>query len=258
LIENKPLIQWVYEQVKKVSLIKEIIVATDDKRIYDVVKNFGGKVVMTSPKHQSGTDRITEVVKNIKCDFVLNVQGDEPLVSPVTLKKIILEFKKPEIFYNKNVVVVTPVCRIKNYEEYVSSNTAKVVFDKKGFALYFSRAMIPYIREGTDCKLQNTDYKKGVSVRISFDKINFKKEKLYRHIGIYGYRKDFLLKYIKFSQSKLELLEKLEQLRILENGYKIKVVEVKEDSYPVDTREDLIKVQKLIKWKNFSLTKGKI
>ena len=236
LINGKPMIQLVYERVKKVSLINEVIVATDDKRIFDTVKTFGGKVMMTSKNHQSGTDRIAEVAKNIKCDFVLNVQGDEPLISEETLKKLILEFKKSEPCFNKYVDVVTPICRIKSYEEYVSQNTAKVVFDKNDFALYFSRAPIPFVREIADCKLQI----------INFRKINFKKEKFYRHIGIYGYRKDFLLKYVRMPQSKLELLEKLEQLRVLENGYKIKVVEVKDDSIPVDTWEDLKKVRKII------------
>ncbi|MFQ3675182.1 MAG: 3-deoxy-manno-octulosonate cytidylyltransferase [Endomicrobiia bacterium] len=242
LINKKPMIQWVYERVEKVPLIDEVIVATDDEQIFNTVKNFGGKVMMTSKKHQSGTDRIAEVVKKLKVsnnfDFILNVQGDEPLVSTKTLTKIILEYKK-----DKSIDVVTPVCRIRSYDEYVSPNTAKVVFDKNNFALYFSRSPVPFVRAIADYKLQITNFR-------NFKKIDFKKEKFYRHIGIYGYRKDFLLKYVKIPQSKLEKLEKLEQLRVLENGYKIKVVEVKDNSVPVDTWEDLKKVRKIVSEKN--------
>ncbi len=241
LIEGTPMIQWVYNRVKSVSLIDEVIVATDDRRIFDVVKKFGGEVMMTSKKHQSGTDRVAEVVIKMEqiskdYDFILNVQGDEPLISPETLKKIILEFKK-DVCVN----VITPVCRIKNYEEYISPHTAKVVFDKEGFALFFSRHAIPFIREFSNYNSPQTE---------NFFNIKFKKEKLYRHIGIYGYRKDFLLKYVKMPQSKLEKLEKLEQLRILENGYKIKVVEVKDTSVPVDTLADLEKVREIVKIKS--------
>lgn len=235
LINGKPMIQWVYERVKKVSLINETIVATDDRRIFNVVENFGGKVVITSKKHQSGTDRVAEVVKKmehdfVKYDFVLNVQGDEPLISPKTLKKLVLEFRKTKLRFNRIVDVVTPICRIKSYNEYISQNTAKVIFDKNGFALYFSRHPIPFIRD----------------IKLIKNKKFFEENKFYRHIGIYGYRKDFLLKYVQMPQSKLEKLEKLEQLRILENGYKIKVVVVRDDSVPVDTFEDLKKVRKLV------------
>jgi len=236
LIKDKPMIQWVYERVKEVSVIDEVIVATDDLRIFELVKNFGGKVMMTSKKHQSGTDRVAEVVKklnskNLKYDFILNVQGDEPLVSKETLNKLVLTYKK-----NSDVDVVTPICRIKSYDEYISTTTAKIVFDKNGYALYFSRSPIPIIRDVVDSKLNIKNFKK----------INFEKEEFYRHIGIYGYKNEFLLKYVKMAQSKLELLEKLEQLRILENGYKIKVVEVKDNSFPVDTWEDLQKIKKLV------------
>ncbi|MFN3551285.1 MAG: 3-deoxy-manno-octulosonate cytidylyltransferase, partial [Endomicrobiia bacterium] len=142
LINNKPMIQWVYENVKKCDLVDRVIVATDDERIFNIVKNFGGEVMMTSKKHKSGSDRVAEVAKKVKSEIVLNVQGDEPMVSQYILKKIILEFYK-----NKFLNVVTPICRIKYFSELFDTNFVKVVVDKNGFALYFSRSVIPFIRD---------------------------------------------------------------------------------------------------------------
>ncbi len=236
LINNKPMIQWVYENVKSCPLIEKIIVATDDERIFHAVKNFGGEVVLTSKKHRSGSDRVAEVVKNLSCDFVLNVQGDEPMVSRKILTKVILEFCK-----NKNLDVVTPVCRIYDFKDLVSPNFAKVVFTKDRFALYFTRSVVPFVRDKFSIEKNYLKISNGEQI--------VKKYKFYRHIGVYGFRKDFLLKYIKLPKSKLENLEKLEQLRILEHGYKIKVVVVQESPISVDTYEDLQMVRKILKEK---------
>lgn len=213
-IGGKPMIQLVWESSSKSKLINELYVATDDKRIFDAVGRFWGKAVMTSAKHKSGSDRIGEVVKNIKCDIVVNIQGDEPFINPLNIDKAI----KPLMQDNK-IMVSTLCTKIKNKDEINNPNVVKVVTDKKGFALYFSRHAVPF----------NRDDIKGISY--------------YKHIGLYVYRKDYLMKFIKLKPSKLELAEKLEQLRILENGERIKVVITNVDSVTIDTKEDLKKVK---------------
>jgi len=220
-IKGKPMIQHVWESSSKSKLINELYIATDDKRIFDAVGKFWGKAVMTSSKHKSGSDRIGEVVKNIKCDIVVNIQGDEPFINPLNIDKAI----KP-LMTDRNIQVSTLSTKIKNNEEIDNPNVVKVVSDKNGFALYFSRHAIPFNRENT----------KGVSY--------------YKHIGLYVYRKDFLMKFVKMKPSKLELAEKLEQLRILENGERIKVVVTNIESITVDTKEDLKKIKNLKKIPN--------
>ncbi len=216
MIHGKPMIQHVYEKCMKAKLLSEVLVATDDKRIYDAVINFGGNVVMTSKTHKSGTDRIGEAVKKIKCDIVVNIQGDEPLIDPRNIDNAIVPLIK-----DKNIHVSTLCFKISDKKEINTINVVKVVFDSTNNALYFSRSMIPFNRDNI-----KTDH--------------------YKHIGLYVYRKDYLLKLIKMKPSKLELTEKLEQLRILESGEKIKVVETKIDSHSVDTSADLRKIRKLI------------
>jgi 3-deoxy-manno-octulosonate cytidylyltransferase (CMP-KDO synthetase) len=213
-INGKPLIQHVWENSSKSKLINELFVATDDKRIFDAVNRFWGNAVMTSKKHKSGSDRIGEVVKNIKCDIVVNIQGDEPFINPLNIDKAI----KPLISDSK-IMISTLCTRIKNKDEIDNPNVVKVVTDKKGFALYFSRHAIPFDRDNT----------KGVTH--------------YKHIGLYVYRKDYLMKFVKLNPSKLELAEKLEQLRILENGERIKVAVTNIDAITVDTKEDLKKLK---------------
>lgn len=213
-INGKPMIQHVWENSSKSKLINELYVATDDKRIFDAVNAFWGNAVMTSKKHKSGSDRIGEVVKNKNCDIVVNIQGDEPFINPANIDKAIMPLVK-----DKNINVSTLCTKIKNKDEINNPNVVKVVTDKKGFALYFSRYAIPY----------NRDDVKGVSY--------------YKHIGLYVYRKDYLMKFVKMKPSKLELTEKLEQLRILENGGRIKVVITNIDSITVDTVSDLKKIK---------------
>ena len=217
MIHGKPMIQHVYERCLKAKLLNEVLVATDDKRIFDVVINFGGNVVMTSKKHKSGTDRIGEAVKNIKCDVVVNIQGDEPMIASDNIDKAIKPF-----IQDKSFNVSTLCIKISDKKEISNPNVVKVVLDSNSNALYFSRSVIPYNRDNT-------------------------KSAHHKHIGLYVYRKDYLMKLIKMKPSRLELTEKLEQLRVLESGEKIKVIETKIDSHSVDTAADLRKIRKLIK-----------
>lgn len=210
-INGKPMIQHVYESAARSKLLKRVVVATDDKRIYDAVTRFWGEAIMTSAKHKSGTDRIGEVAKNIDCDIVVNIQGDEPFIDYRNIDKAIEPLIK-----DKKINVLTLCCKITDIREINDPNVVKVVFDKDKFALKFSRKIIP---------------------SSSKTKANY-----YKHIGLYVYRKNYLLKFIKLKQTKSELAEKLEQLRILENGEKIKVVLTKIDSHSVDTRDDLVKL----------------
>lgn len=219
-INGKPMIQYVYERSMKAKLVDKVIIATDDKRIYDAVVKFGGNATMTSAKHKSGTDRIGELVnsrtgKLENCDIVVNIQGDEPFIDPTNIDKAI----RP-LLNDKAVNVSTLIYRIKNKKEISDPNIVKVIFDKDFNAIYFSRNPIPFDRD-----------KKN--------KVNY-----YKHIGLYVYRKSYLLQLIKMKPSKLEQAEKLEQLRILENGGKIKVVVTNIDSHSVDTKKDLKKIKK--------------
>jgi len=210
-IKGKPMIQHVYERVSKAKLIDKIIVATDDEKIFDAVVNFGGDVVMTSKKHQSGTDRICEVIKKVKGDIVVNVQGDEPGIEPSHIDKAVAPLLK-----NRKINISTLAVRIDDKKFLSDPNKVKVVFDKNNFAMYFSRSCIPYD-----------------------SKADVKQNDFYKHIGLYVYRRNFLLNLKKLKPSKLEQIEKLEQLRFLENGEKIKVVLVNKESISIDTPSDL-------------------
>ncbi len=216
MIHGKPMIQHVYERCLKSKLLDEVLVATDDKRIFEAVMSFGGNAVMTSRKHTSGTDRIGEAAKNINCDIVVNIQGDEPMISPANIDKAILPL------IESGVNVSTLCKKISSSSEISNPSVVKVVKDKNGMALYFSRCAIPF----------NRDRSKDVSY--------------FKHIGLYVYRKEYLSRLVQLKPSKLELAEKLEQLRILESGEKIMVVETNIDSHSVDTPADLRKVRKLI------------
>src|SRR3990167_885990 len=227
-IAGKPMILWVYERVGAARFVKYVIVATDDKMIFDAVKGFKGKVVMTSVSHKSGTDRLAEAAANLKCDMVVNVQGDEPLIEP----KMIDEAVKP-LVDDSEVYMATLKTKILDAEELNNPNVVKVVTDRNNFALYFSRLPIPYHRD---------EWKDPKHLTIHGSRFT-----VFKHIGLYVYRKDFLLKFARMKPTLLEEAEKLEQLRVLENGYKIKVVETKYNSIGVDTKEDLEKVRKIVK-----------
>ena len=216
-INGKAMIERVYRQALKSKLINRVIVATDDKRIFDCVKNFGGDVRMTSVKHQSGTDRIYEIVKNIEADIIVNIQGDEPFIDPKNIDKAI-----EPLLSDKKVNVSTLAIKIKEKKELFDINKVKVVVDKNNFALYFSRNFIPY--DMVNAPLTESAFKKNI---------------YYKHIGLYVYRRKYLMQFAKMKKSYLENTEKLEQLRILENGERIKIVITKKDSFSVDTKTDL-------------------
>lgn len=219
MINGKPMIQRVYEQTAKA--FDNVCVATDDQRIYDAVKGFGGKVVMTSVNHNSGTDRCLEALQTyireskLSFDVVINVQGDEPYIHPQQLKQL------GDCFLDPGVNLATLVKRVKNKEELFNLNSPKVVVDTNWNAIYFSRTPIPFPRdiEVTDSFIEQTMF--------------------YRHIGLYGYRVDTLLQICNMAQSFLEKTEKLEQLRWIENGLKIRVKETEYETYAVDTPHDL-------------------
>jgi 3-deoxy-manno-octulosonate cytidylyltransferase (CMP-KDO synthetase) len=218
-INGKPMIKRVYEQAKKSNLLNRVIVATDNVKIFNTVNKFGGEAVMTSRKHKSGTDRIGEILKlrkseMIECEIVVNIQGDEPFIAPENIDKAI-----EPLIRDKNINVSTLAIQIKNTKDIKDPNIVKVIFNKSGDAIYFSRSPVPYNRD----KIKNLSY--------------------YKHIGLYVYRRNFLEKFIKVKPSKLETAEKLEQLRIIENGEKIRVVLTDIDSHSIDTKNDLIKIK---------------
>lgn len=220
LINKKPMIQWVYENVSKASCIDEVYVATDDQRIYDVVKLFGGNVIITSNQHTCGSDRLAECAQILNIDdedIILNIQGDEPLIKEIMIEDLMSTFS------SKDVYMGTLKKRIEDYKEITNPNVVKVITDLDNYALIFSRSIIPYNRD-------------------RWNDVAF-----YKHIGVYGYKKWFLLKYSRMKKSFLERCESLEQLRVLENGYRIKVAETKLQSIGVDTPEQIAQVEEQIR-----------
>ena len=219
-INGKTMIQCVYEQACKSGLTK-IVVATDDKRIYDHVNEFNGRVVMTFPFHKTGTDRCAEVVASkdySQFDFIVNIQGDEPFIQPSQID-LVLSY----LINNPSIAISTLAKKIRVNETLFDPNTVKVVFDKNGKALYFSRSVIPFFRnEKPEVWLDNFDF--------------------YKHIGIYAFRKDTLLELTQLSPSTLEKAESLEQLRWLEHGFQIGVQTTEIETIGVDVPEDLLKI----------------
>ena len=212
---GKFLIEHVYERAVRARTISEVIVATDSREILDVVRGFGGRAEMTSEKHPSGTDRIAEVAARLSCDVVVNLQGDEPEIHPDVLDQTV------ELLGSDSQASMSTVANpIETEAELESPNAVKVVVDRSGYALYFSRYTIPYVRD-----------KAG---KPSLGDFRFLK-----HLGIYGYRREFLLHYAALPPSSLEKVERLEQLRALENGYRIKVGVTPHRSIGIDTPEDM-------------------
>lgn len=221
-ITGKHIIEHVYSKASEAKTIKKVIVATDDKRIFDIVKEFGGNVEMTPDNISSGTDRVAWIIKNIDSvkglnpDIVVNVQGDEPEIEGKVIDKVV------SILHNdKKYSMSTIATPIELQDEINDPNAVKVVLDNNGNALYFSRAPIPYNR-----KPKNSGIYKNEDIFL-------------KHLGLYAYRKDFLLKFSSLPCSRLEEIEGLEQLRALSNGYKIKVAITKHNSIGIDTEEDL-------------------
>ncbi len=233
-ISGHTMIWHVYQRCLKAKSIDAVWVATDDERILREVKGWGGKVMMTRSDHPSGTDRVAEVASKIDVDIVVNVQGDEPLMDPLIIDAVV----KPLLLL-PDIQISTPVTRVKSAEELFDPTMAKVTRDKSGFALYFSRAPIPFIRDHG--VFANYPY------QMEEKDINLTGTPLFRHIGLYAYRRETLFKFCKLSPSPLELAEKLEQLRALENGIPILTVEVDYEGIGVDTPEDLKKVERLMR-----------
>jgi 3-deoxy-manno-octulosonate cytidylyltransferase (CMP-KDO synthetase) len=222
-ILGKPMVQRVYERTKKASLVSEVIVATDDERIVAAVSAFGGHVEMTGKNHETGTDRLAEVARRLDSDLIVNVQGDEPLIEPAMIDQAIKPF-----MVDPNLLIGTLKTQIKTLHDFLSPNVVKVVTDHEGFALYFSRSPLPNYRDKwNDLK----DEKFAAGTILS-----------HKHIGLYVYRREFLIRYSEMPQTPLERAEKLEQLRVLENGYRIRVVETEHETIGVDTPVDLEKV----------------
>ena len=219
VIRGKTMIQRVYERALESKEADKIIVATDDERIYKEVENFGGEVRMTSASHVSGTDRIAEIAKSLKYDLIVNLQGDEPLIDPSLIDNS-LSFMKA----NKRVKVCTFRKQISDHNAINDPSVVKVVSDRNGFALYFSRHPVPFPR-------------------------GQKEEKIfyYKHIGIYTFDREFLLKFSSLPPSPLERAEWLEQLRVLENGFRMKVLDTEYNPISVDTPEDVKVVEDVIK-----------
>jgi 3-deoxy-manno-octulosonate cytidylyltransferase (CMP-KDO synthetase) len=221
---GKPMIQHVYERASQVALFEQVIVATDDVRIQKAVTAFGGNACMTSRHHATGTDRLAEVAQSLDVDIVVNIQGDEPLVHPEMIEQAI-----HPLLSDSDVAIGTLKHIIESPEELLNPNVTKVVTDMSDRAIYFSRSPIPYIK-GKDMRNEG------------FHEFTF-----YRHIGLYAYRREFLLKFIELAHTPLEIVEALEQLRALEHGYIIKVIETSYESIGVDVPEDVDKVVKLMR-----------
>ena len=230
-IRGRSMIEWVVERTLKAQRVEEVIVATDDKRIFEVVVSFGGKVVMTSRDHPSGIDRIAEATHSLNYSIVVNVQGDEPIIPPENIDLVVEPFLK-----DNKLKVSTLKIQLKKTWDVLNPNITKVVTNKDGFALYFSRAPIPYNREGWGSLFAQGNEKK----------MNLRSIGVYKHIGIYGLSKSFLMEFSKIPRSYLEECEQLEQLRILNYGVPIRVMETQRDSIGVDCPEDLVKVEQFL------------
>ncbi|MDO4727398.1 MAG: 3-deoxy-manno-octulosonate cytidylyltransferase [Bacteroidota bacterium] len=219
-LNGKTVIRHTYENAKKTALFDEVFVVTDSDIIATEIASVGGKVIMSVKQHESGSDRIAEAVQNMDVDIVVNIQGDEPLIDKDSLKKINDLFRQD---VDKKIDLASIMREIKEQKDIENPNNVKVIVDKMGYALYFSRSVIPYKRE------QNTDVR------------------YYQHIGVYAFRKEALMEFYGLEVSPLELAEKLEQLRYLENGRRIRMIETTHVGIGIDTLEDLERARKLLK-----------
>ena len=223
LIHGKPMVEWVYIQASKANLLQEVYIATDDTRIEKAVKEFGGKVLLTSPHHHSGTERCNEAAKKLQkqgigIDAVINIQGDEPLINPQQIDIV------ASLFSDNTIQIASLVKKITSSEELFDPNVVKAIVDSKGKAIYFSRQTIPFLR----------DIEKEQWLEV---------HSFYKHIGIYGYTTKILQKIVTLKESPLEKAESLEQLRWLENGFEISIKETEFESFGIDTPEDLLKIK---------------
>lgn len=214
---GRPLIQYVYEEALKSNTLEDLVVATDDERVLKAVEDFGGRAVMTAKEHKSGTDRLTEVVNPIDTRVVVNIQADEPLICFSLIDELV-----NCLLQDPQIPMATVIRKIKDMHDLIDPNVVKAVKDKNNFALYFSRSTIPHLRSSL-----------AASQTLSF----------YKHLGLYAYSKEFLFTFTNLPVGELERSEKLEQLRALEHGYRIKLIETGLDTIGVDTPEDLEKVK---------------
>lgn len=223
MIEGHTMIEWVYKRACKADLDR-VVVATDDMRVYEEVIRFGGEAIFTREDHPNGTSRIAEVCEKIEgYDVIINIQGDEPLIEKEMINTLIDAFKAEPVF-----VMGTLKHRMHSMEEIENPNNVKVVTDRNDYAIYFSRSVIPYPR-------------------------NLNRENYFKHVGIYGYMREFVKVYSEMESTPLEISESLEQLRVLENGYKIKVLETPYAIVGVDTPEDLERVRKIVRTEKIAL-----
>jgi len=220
LIGGKPMIQHVWERAKRAKRLSDVVIACDEPHVVERARDFGANALLTSRDHPSGSDRVAEAVKKTDADIVVNIQGDEPLIAPELIDGVVEALTK-----DASAVVATAIKRVRTAEEFNNPNVVKVVADKNGSALYFSRAAIPFRRDG---------------VRSDFSKC-------FKHLGIYAYRRKFLFDYCQWPKSFLEREECLEQLRVLEAGYRIKCVETDFETIGVDTAEDVERVVQFLK-----------
>jgi 3-deoxy-manno-octulosonate cytidylyltransferase (CMP-KDO synthetase) len=219
-IAGRPMIEHVYRRAAEARSVDAVVVATDDERIAAAVERFGGTVRMTHAGHRTGTDRIAEIARDLPCDILVNVQGDLPLVEPGMIDEVVNALKADA------TVGMSTVCRrVTDPADYENPNVAKVVVNRSGNAMYFSRAPIPFFQQGPP--------KGGPYMPM-------------KHFGMYGYRRDFLIELAALPQTDLEQAESLEQLRVLEHGFNIRVVETQYDSVEVNTPEDLERVRRLL------------
>jgi 3-deoxy-manno-octulosonate cytidylyltransferase (CMP-KDO synthetase) len=233
-IGGKSLIQHTYEGAKKSKLMNQIVIAVDDEQVAKAAKGFGAAVMMTPKDCPTGSDRIAIVVKEFpRADIIVNIQGDEPFINGMMIDQAI-----EPLLFDREVNVSTLAKLIESVEELKSPSIVKVVFDYKNFAMYFSRSPIPFVRDAEN------------------EEEMLEQAEFYKHVGLYVYRKEYLLKFTTLSPTDLEMWEKLEQLRMLENGFKVKIVETEYDSFSVDTPEDLEKARKIYsKLKKIELAK---
>jgi 3-deoxy-manno-octulosonate cytidylyltransferase (CMP-KDO synthetase) len=213
LLLGKSMIQRVYEGVQQARLLDRVIIATDDKRIVQAAEAFGAETVMTSSSHRTGTERVAEVARELEVPLIINVQGDEPLITGEIIDALV------QALQDERTQMASLMAKVYDFGLIADHNIVKVVADRQGTALYFSRAPLPY---------QAADF-------------------FWQHIGVYGYQREFLLKFVEMGKSRLEEVENLEQLRALENGYKIRMIEVSPPTLSVDTPEDIIKVENYLK-----------
>jgi len=219
-IAGKPMIQHVVERVRRAQLVKSILVATDDERIKRAVEGFGGQAILTRPDHRTGTDRVAEVAAHVDAGIYVNIQGDEPLIDPATVDAVV-----SAMLEDVSVQIAAPCAAITQPNEIMDPNIVKVARDFDGNSLYFSRAPIPWVR----------DTKTTVAARH------------WKHIGLYAFRRDTLLEFPTLPPGELEHIEQLEQLRWLENGFRIRTVETDYDAVSVDVPADIERVEKLLR-----------